>query len=71
MTEQLSQEKQNLSLTELELKTKLKSIEDETHTLLQEKSEAEIRFVLFACLIYLAKAGFSKARAPLFKASLA
>ena len=46
VTEQLSQEKENLSLTELELKTKLKNIEEETQQLLQEKSEAEMRFVL-------------------------
>lgn len=43
VTEQLSQEKENLSLTELELKTKLKNIEEETQQLLQEKSEAEMR----------------------------
>ena len=45
VTEQLSQEKQNLSLTKLELKAKLDNIEEKTQTLLQEKSEAEVRCV--------------------------
>ena len=46
VTEQLSQEKENLSLTEQELKSKLKNIEEETQAILQEKSEAELRCVL-------------------------
>lgn len=46
VTEQLSQEKENLSLTEQELKTKLRNIEEETQAILQEKSEAEMRFVV-------------------------
>ena len=45
VTEQLSQEKEKFSLTEQELKTKLKKIEEETQALLQEKSEAEVRWV--------------------------
>ena len=45
VTEQLSQEKQNLSLTKLELKAKLDNIEEKTQTLLQEKSEAEVKCV--------------------------
>ena len=43
VTEQLSQEKEKFSLTEQELKTKLRNIEEETQTILQEKSVAEMR----------------------------